>query len=325
MLVVEGMTMMKRWSSSEIPPSASLAYWVDAVCSTLVRLRCEPRRDQKFFGEVRYHEIGPVKLVTTHSIAQRVTRLPNHVADDPSDFFHVNVMAAGSGLMIQGRREAEIGPGGMVLSDMTRPYTIDFAGDFAAVVLRVPRPMLLQRIGKADPFTILRVDGKSGLAGMVTSVLRDLPDCLATISASGRLRLAENLVDLVSAALLSVQEDGPQPARLTLTRAKFWIETHLGDMLSGEELARQCGVSVRHLNRLFAAEGSSLMHYVWERRLQRCHRELGDPALLHRSISDIAFTAGFNDLSHFSRSYRARFGTPPREARPKRRLRPASP
>jgi AraC-like DNA-binding protein len=35
----------------------------------------------------------------------------------------------------------------------------------------------------------------------------------------------------------------------------------------------------------------------------------------HRHIGDIAFAAGFNDLSHFSRAYRARYGCAPTAAR----------
>jgi transcriptional regulator GlxA family with amidase domain len=92
---------------------------------------------------------------------------------------------------------------------------------------------------------------------------------------------------------------------------------HLTEKLSGDEVARQCGLSVRHLNRLFAGEQTSLMHYVWERRLVRCHCALFDPVLRHRAISDIAFAAGFNDLAHFSRAYRARYGMSPRAARTK--------
>ena len=87
--------------------------------------------------------------------------------------------------------------------------------------------------------------------------------------------------------------------------------------LSGERIAAANGVSVRHVNRLFAGEGTSLMHYVWERRLIRCRRDLTDPTMAHRTIGKIALAAGFNDLSHFSRAYRARYGTTPREERGK--------
>jgi AraC-like DNA-binding protein len=314
-----GAKMMKRWSSSEIPERDRLAYWVDAVCSTLVPQRCEPRRDKSFFGEIGYDEIGPARLVTLHTIDQRVSRLPNQVGGDPVEYFHVNVMRSGRGLTSQDGREAELAPGGLVLSDSARPYAIDFVDDYSSIVLRIPKPMLQQRIGTGDPFTLMRVDGTSGLGGMVTSMLRDLPAQLPTIPQSSRARLAENIIDLVAAALLSGGgEHAPVSAQLTLTRVKFWIETHLSEKLSSDEIARQCGLSVRHLNRLFVAEGSSLMHHVWERRLARCHRDLNDPALRRRSITDIAFAAGFNDLSHFSRAYRSRFGISPREARPKR-------
>jgi AraC-like DNA-binding protein len=46
---------------------------------------------------------------------------------------------------------------------------------------------------------------------------------------------------------------------------------------------------------------------------------LGDPAQHGRAISDIAFACGFNELSHFSRAFKARFGQSPRHYRASRR------
>jgi class 3 adenylate cyclase len=43
--------------------------------------------------------------------------------------------------------------------------------------------------------------------------------------------------------------------------------------------------------------------------------DLTDPAMRGRPVGEIAFAAGFNDLSHFSRAYRARYGCAPRDAR----------
>ena len=57
------------------------------------------------------------------------------------------------------------------------------------------------------------------------------------------------------------------------------------------------------------------MRYVWDRRLTRCDREVTDPAMRGRRVRQIAFAADFNDLSHFSRAYRARYGCTPRCAR----------
>ena len=66
---------------------------------------------------------------------------------------------------------------------------------------------------------------------------------------------------------------------------------------------------------LFAADGSSFTEFMIERRLDRAHQMLIDPQTIGRMISTIAFAAGFNDLSHFNRTFRRRFGTTPSETR----------
>jgi AraC-like DNA-binding protein len=307
--------MMQRWSSSEIVACERRAFWVDVVCRTLVNLRCEPTSAQEFFGEIDFDELGPLKLVSVRSVAQRVSRTGEPLGS-PAGFFHVNIMQSGGGLMDQDGREAKLAPGGFVFFDSSRPYAIDFTDNFSAGVLRIPRSMLLQRIGVPECFTTLRVDPTSGLGAMVASMLRDLPNQLPTIPKTLHERVADNIVDLIAAALLSTGgRAGPRSARLTLTRVKFWIETHLAERLSGEEIADRCGLSLRQLNRLFEAEGISLMHYVWERRLARCWRDISDPAQRHRSITEIALANGFNNPSHFSRVFHTRFGTSVRTAR----------
>jgi hypothetical protein len=75
----------------------------------------------------------------------------------------------------QDGRKTELASGGFVFSDSSRPYAIDFIDNFSSAVLRIPRPMLRQRIGAPERFTALRVDGASGLGAMVSSILSDLP------------------------------------------------------------------------------------------------------------------------------------------------------
>jgi AraC-like DNA-binding protein len=308
---------MQAWSSSDIQPRDRLAFWVEELCGTFMRVQCEPRHDERFFGEISWDRLGEIQVASVTTTAQRVRRTSLDLARDPSESLHICVLRSGRTLVSQDGREAELGPGDFVLSDSVRPFGLSVDNDYSGSVLQIPRPMLLHRIGAAECFTAVRIDGTNGIGAMLSPLLSEVPLRLAAIPEAARLRVADNLLDLIAAALLSAGEGAPLPARLTLTRVKFWIETHLAERLSGERIARQSGLSVRHLNRLFEREGTSLMHHVWERRLARCRRDLGDPALRHRSISDIAFASGFNDLSHFSRAYRARYGVPPREARSK--------
>jgi AraC family transcriptional regulator, positive regulator of tynA and feaB len=144
--------------------------------------------------------------------------------------------------------------------------------------------------------------------------LCELPTRLDSVPVGVRERADDNLLDLIATALLSNCGQTALPAGMTLVRVSLWIERHLGEALSAERIAAECQLSARHLNRLFEREGTSLMRYVWDRRLTRCDREVTDPAMRGRRVRQIAFAADFNDLSHFCRAYRTRYGCTPRDA-----------
>jgi AraC-like DNA-binding protein len=54
---------------------------------------------------------------------------------------------------------------------------------------------------------------------------------------------------------------------------------------------------------------------VLEARLQACRKALSDPRCVSFSVSEIAYAWGFNDLSHFSKAFRKRFGVSPAQYR----------
>lgn len=58
-----------------------------------------------------------------------------------------------------------------------------------------------------------------------------------------------------------------------------------------------------------------LSRLIWQHRLDACRRELCDPRLAQRSVSEIAFPWSFNGASRFSRSFKEQFGTTSREWR----------
>jgi AraC-like DNA-binding protein len=103
-----------------------------------------------------------------------------------------------------------------------------------------------------------------------------------------------------------------------LCRVKEFIEHHLADpSLNTDAISRGVGLSPRYINKLFDEEGSSssLLRYVWARRLEHCRRDLSDVAQIGHRVSDIALRWGFNDFSHFSRAFKARFNMSPRQFR----------
>jgi AraC-like DNA-binding protein len=305
--------MRQVWSTADVNPRDRVAYWVDAICGS-IHIESAPRRSAPFFGAFSIEAVGNVLLTNVASVAQTVVHPARYVGRDEPHFCFIT-QTSGRSRISQDGRDAVLDPGDLAMIESTRPFEFEFDGEFAQSVVRIPRELLFGRIGPAEQLTAHRIDGRKGFGSLLSPMLQNLDRQLHDVHAGIRARFGENLLDLVATALLSESGETRIPAEMTRVRVKLWIETHLTEDLSGRRIAVANGVSVRHLNRLFAGEGTSLMHYVWDRRLTRCRRDLTDPAMAHRPIGEIALAAGFKDLSHFSRAYRARYGRTAREDR----------
>lgn len=87
------------------------------------------------------------------------------------------------------------------------------------------------------------------------------------------------------------------------------IERTVETPLSRQELAAIAGVSPRQLDRLFVAHlGETVAATSLAIRLEQARRSLRSTGM---SVTEIAMACGFSAASHFSRSYRDRFGVPP--------------
>lgn len=74
------------------------------------------------------------------------------------------------------------------------------------------------------------------------------------------------------------------------------------------------GVSVRSLYRMFARKGLVVAQYIKNRRLDLCAHALRS-APVRQKLSDIGYSWGFADHSHFSTAFKTRFGITPGEYR----------
>jgi AraC-like DNA-binding protein len=81
------------------------------------------------------------------------------------------------------------------------------------------------------------------------------------------------------------------------------------------EVAQRLKLSARYVYELVHETGTGFSDRVIELRLQKARALLEDPRHDALKITDIAFMAGFNDVSYFNRCFRRRFGMTPRAAR----------
>ncbi len=97
------------------------------------------------------------------------------------------------------------------------------------------------------------------------------------------------------------------------------METNLEEPLRPGDLAKTVNISTRQLERLFRRYLSETpKKYYMDMRLQRAQHLL---LQTNMSVTEVAVACGFNAASHFSRSFRQRYGMSPH----KLRAEPASP
>jgi AraC-like DNA-binding protein len=107
---------------------------------------------------------------------------------------------------------------------------------------------------------------------------------------------------------------GVRAARLRAIKTDILNGLNLHE-LSLTGVAAHHGVTARYVQMLFESEGTTFSRFVLDQRLARAHRMLSDPWLAERTISTIAYEAGFGDLSYFNRAFRRRYGESPSDVR----------
>ena len=139
-----------------------------------------------------------------------------------------------------------------------------------------------------------------------------------THQAAHEADLAGTILNLLDLSLpgRAAQPAAPSPAETLRQRVKSYIRLHLRDPdLTIERIAGALSCSKRYLHMCFADEGLSITEFIWTERLDHCRRELEEAAALGRTITEVAFSWGFNSSSHFSRLFKKRFGAPPSRTR----------
>jgi AraC-like DNA-binding protein len=156
--------------------------------------------------------------------------------------------------------------------------------------------------------------GCGGVARVLLDLARSTVEVAAQLGEPARAEIGNSLTEL--ARLLLRDDAGQQPRQSGRTilceRVKTFVRRHLHQSnLSIDYIARSFHCTKRYLHKAFGESACSLNQFIWEQRLQRCAQDLANAEFGDRSVTEIAFSWGFSNSSHFSRTFRQRFGMPP--------------
>ena len=307
--------------TSNLPRRQRFDFWRHVVSDTFVPLDVtSPAEDGSFQGRLRGSDLGMLRIYEVDAephVAHRTARL---IAAAPAGSYKVGLQLAGSSVLSQAGREAPLHAGDFAVYDTDRPYTLAFGEPHRMLVLVFPHAMLGLPAERVARLTATRMSGREGMGALIAPFLVRVARVLDDVDLNGGVRLAGNVLDLLTTVLaerLDVAGAGaPGAHRSLLVQITAFIEQHLCDTgLSPDLIAAAHHISTRQLHKLFHAEGTTVSAWVRHRRLEHCRHDLRDPLQRSTLVSAIGARWGYPDAAHFSRLFKARFGMTPREYR----------
>lgn len=269
-------------------------------------------------AHLRSMRLGGVSFLEAHCSPVVLTRSRELIGDGNDDLgLFISVASSFDCDFV----DRSLGQGEVALTDNSRAASIACAGGGAFFALSMPRKALMSLAPHAeDRLKRPVVDGNRPELRLLRNYLETLLTSPA-VSAATLHAAGAHALDLVALALGTTGEaahsaaaGGLRAARMLAVRQSVLAQLR-NSRLSPADIAKANGISERYLRQLFAEMGTSFSEFLNAQRLELAHRLLTSPLHRKRRIAEIAFEAGFSDLSHFNRRFRARFHLTPSAAR----------
>ena len=258
----------------------------------------------------RATKVGDVAITDLHGASAIRTEGPLGGVEDQVRMYVVQRGAWTLGAPLA-RSEQTVPAGQFLIRHIGRPLHFETVPDTTAKVLVLPAAMLKPLLGARQA---VRGPLDSAEVRLLVAHSNMIYETVADLGPAGVQAAHSTLIELAKAvARRRVDDAEPQLAPALARAAKDLADRHLADPeLSGTMLARELNVSVRNLQRAFAAAGESVTSYIRQRRLEEARLALTAPSG-RLSVSELAAHWQFADSSHFIRAFKKHYGRTPSE------------
>jgi AraC-like DNA-binding protein len=306
-----------------VPASERLEFWLEASVDAYLPVQVQSASKEHFAARMWGYELEEsLCLFKIAAEANTMIRTSRAIASCDPECLHLSVVLRGRLDASQEGRTGTAHAGDVISYETSHPVVFRADQPFESLIVRVPRKMLGRDAAHIANSTARGISGSEGFPRAAVAFFRSLAGGLedGTVSAGDAANTADCVLDLVR-GLYTVRGDGNEQYPLRsraeiLLNIQAYIEANLGDPdLDPERIARASFISTRYLHKLFASEGTSVGQWIRTARLERCRRDLLDPALAHQTIISIASRWGLPSPQHFSRLFRSAYGCSPSELR----------
>ena len=291
---------------------AALDGWLQRVNELCGRF-CAKALGEEFAGRIEQYHGGALRMSFNDIAHARLYRTERELAAGEDKGYFAVFQLEGRAQMAQDEQRIVLAPGDITLIDADRPSEFEYGAGSRQLSLILPREVIERSLRTTRVRSCALIAAHTPVAVLAHGLVREAArqEGLGLVESEATL---DALVSLLRPALASNEGDDDPHARL-FRRAQAFIERHICETeLCPELIAREIGVSLRGLYRLFARHQLVVAQYIRNRRLDLCAEALRHGAG-ELKLSALGYDFGFSDASYFSSAFKARFGVAPGEYR----------
>jgi AraC-like DNA-binding protein len=307
--------------TAEVPACERVAFWRGFIAQLFQGLKSDEYGDSDFSGRASTWHAGEVVLTHLEATRHRVMRSSSLARATETPYLKIVAPWEGCAGVEQKGRETWVTPGQWSIYDTTDSYAVANPERVEHLIVMLPKRALAERglsASMIEPLMARRLGGSGGVSRLALDTMRNAFRELPNMPEPAARGVGDAITQLVHLSLLDLagQATAQTQREALRERIKQHVAQHLADPgLSVDAIARALNVSRRQLYNAFAEEADGVAGYILGRRLEACRQALLDKARAQRSITEIALDAGFQNMAHFSRVFRAHLGVPPSDFR----------
>jgi len=302
-------------STHDVRPREKLGLWQDSLWQLCGRLRSETQTDGSFGGKIEYATIGDVRIAKLTASRHRVVRTPSYARRDNDGFLKVALQLRGSSCFEQKGRQVVLSSDEWSIYDTTQPYTVTVPQDTEMLVVMVPRDNISTQRFHLEDLMVRKFPGRVGMGRLAYQFMISAFDEIPIITPEAEWEIAGAISHLIRLTMLDASEVQNEVSLRDVLRdrIKAYIGSHLRvPELSLDRIAEAMNCTKRYIHKVFQPEGTSVSESILRARLNRRRADLRNPARSRNSITDIAYSWGFNNPAHFSKAFKDEFKVSPR-------------
>jgi AraC family transcriptional activator of tynA and feaB len=308
------------YSTAAVPRGARASYWNDIYARQFAQVTFNPVDRESFEAELRVGAVGPIGIARMQSKSTDIERTRQHISRSEGRIFSFLLQARGTGVFSHYGHETRMEEGDFTLCDSASPHRFNCSEGTELIILRTSPEVLRSYLPDPEQFCGLRLAANKGITGTAANLVRKL----WSLAESGlpekfSAMVARNVLDIMATSYAMAFDNPFADSSAVSARrlqAKRYIEAHLREPdLTPCTVAGALGISPRYLRMLFCGGNENASRYILRRRLEECAKQLSSALWRGHTITEIAFSSGFNSAAHFTRVFRDEYDVTPTQFR----------